>query len=145
MRQERLRHEFVEHIPDDLEEGILYVSITYATTAHRCACGCGSEVITPLAPTDWELTFDGETVSLAPSIGNWSFECQSHYWIRRSRVRWAPRWSRMEIDRARAHDRKARARHQTKQARSDAAHDRVPRRDLIAAVRAALRRLSPRD
>jgi len=103
-RQETLRHEFVEHIPEELEEGVLYVSITYATAAHKCACGCGREVITPFTPTDWKMTFDGETMSLAPSIGNWNFECQSHYWIRRGRVRWAPRWSREEIDRGRARD-----------------------------------------
>jgi len=74
-RQETLRHEFVEHIPEELEEGVLYVSITYATAAHKCACGCGREVITPFTPTDWKMTFDGETISLAPSIGNWNFEC----------------------------------------------------------------------
>ena len=49
----------------------------------------------------------GETISLDPSIGNWNFRCQSHYWIRRNRAIWAPRWSRKEIDAARAHDRRA--------------------------------------
>lgn len=29
----------------------------------------------------WTLIFDGDTVSLDPSIGNWSFHCQSHYLI----------------------------------------------------------------
>lgn len=29
------------------------------------------------------------TVSLAPSIGNWSFACKSHYWITGNEVRWA--------------------------------------------------------
>jgi len=28
-------------------------------------------------------------VSLAPSIGNWSFPCNSHYWITGNEVRWA--------------------------------------------------------
>lgn len=109
-RQETLRHEFVEYIPEELEQGVLYVSITYATAAHKCACGCGREVITPFTPTDWEMTFDGETISLAPSIGNWNFECQSHYWIRRGRVRWARRWTREEIDRGRALDRETKKR-----------------------------------
>lgn len=72
-RQDRLRHEFVEFIPDDLEEGVIYISIQYATATHLCACGCGAEVITPISPTDWELTFNGSSVSLSPSIGNWSF------------------------------------------------------------------------
>lgn len=106
-----LAHEFVEFIPDDLKERTIYVSIRYATAAHRCCCGCGKEVVTPLSPTDWKLIFDGKTISLDPSIGNWSFECQSHYWIRNNRVRWAARWSQDEIDSGRAHDRFAKARY----------------------------------
>ena len=104
-RERILAHRFVEFIPDVLEEGTLYVSMEYATVSHKCCCGCGFEVVTPLSPTDWKLTFDGETISLHPSIGNWSFKCQSHYWIRDSRVKWAPRWSREEIDAGRNWDR----------------------------------------
>lgn len=102
-----LTHEFVDYIPDDLAVGMIYVSIPYATASHRCCCGCGNEVITPLSPTDWQLTFDGESISLTPSIGNWSFDCQSHYWLRRNRVKWARRWSRQEIENGRARDRLA--------------------------------------
>ena len=61
----RFAHKFVEPIPERLEEGVLYISIHYATGMHLCACGCGHQVVTPLSPTDWEMTFDGETVSLA--------------------------------------------------------------------------------
>lgn len=92
-----LNHKFVEYIPKELEERTLYVSIAFATAVHRCCCGCGNEVVTPLSPTDWSLGFNGETVSLDPSIGNWNFTCQSHYWITNSRVLWAPRWSREQI------------------------------------------------
>lgn len=106
-----LRHEFVEHIPADLREGTLYVSIPFATAVHRCCCGCGKEVVTPLTPTDWSLTFDGETVSLDPSIGNWNWPCQSHYWITNSRVRWAPRWSRQQIRAGVRLDLRAKERH----------------------------------
>ena len=81
-----LTHEFVEFIPDELKEGIVYVSVMFATVAHKCCCGCGREVVTPLSPTDWKLIYDGQSVSLEPSIGNWSFACQSHYWIRGNRV-----------------------------------------------------------
>jgi hypothetical protein len=102
----QLRHEFVEYLPEALEEGTLYVSMQYATAAHRCACGCGNEVITPLSPTDWKLTFDGRTISLSPSIGNWSFPCRSHYWITRDRVEWAASWSQEEVEAGRAKDRK---------------------------------------
>jgi Family of unknown function (DUF6527) len=110
-RIERFRHEFVQHIPEQLQEGVLYISIPYATAIHLCACGCGREVVTPLAPTDWTMTFDGETVSLSPSIGNWSSECQAHYWIRRGRVRWARWMSREEIERGRERDRRRKDRY----------------------------------
>jgi hypothetical protein len=84
----QLPHRFVEFVPESLEDGILYVSLTYATASHRCCCGCGREVVTPLSPTDWKMIFDGENVSLHPSIGNWEFPCRSHYWIREGRVQW---------------------------------------------------------
>jgi hypothetical protein len=111
MRQTVLRHEFVEFIPDDLREGTIYVSMRFATVIHKCCCGCGREVVTPLSPTDWKLIYDGKTISLTPSIGNWSFDCQSHYWISHNTVRWATRWSQTEIDSGRAHDRIAKKRY----------------------------------
>lgn len=100
-----LSHEFVEFVPEHLQEGVLYVSTTYATAAHRCFCGCGREVVTPLSPTDWKLSFDGETVSLAPSVGNWSFPCRSHYWIDGNRVHWCGDLPQQLIDAGRARDR----------------------------------------
>ena len=102
----KLAHKFVEFIPDALDGGILYVSFAYGTAAHRCCCGCGREVVTPLTPTDWKLIFDGETVSLYPSIGNWNFPCRSHYWITHNRVEWAEDWSAWRISAAEAKDRK---------------------------------------
>ena len=99
-----LKHEFVEFIPEDLEQGTIYISIRYATASHLCVCGCGNKVVTPIRPTDWTLLFDGKTVSFDPSIGNWNFPCQSHYWIRKNRVKWAPKWSRKQIERGRLRD-----------------------------------------
>ena len=96
---------FVESIPKDLATRALYVSMDYATVVHKCCCGCGREVVTPLSPTDWKLIFDGETITLNPSIGNWSFECRSHYWIVKNAVRWADACSNEEIYVGRAHDR----------------------------------------
>lgn len=101
-RLHSLRHEFVEFVPERLEHGVLYVSIPYATSTHLCACGCGREVVNPLAPHGWQLAFDGRSVSLSPSIGNWSFECQSHYWIRRDRVEWSGGMRREHIEAGRA-------------------------------------------
>lgn len=106
-----LTHEFVEFIPQELREGVLYVCIPFATAVHRCCCGCGREVVTPLSPTDWKLTFDGVSVSLHPSVGNWSFPCRSHYWIEHNRVYWAGTWSQAQVDAGRAADARAKARY----------------------------------
>jgi Family of unknown function (DUF6527) len=97
MRVSTFEHRFVEYVPAALEEGVVYVSTTYATVVHRCACGCGTKVVTPLSPAEWTVSFDGESISLSPSIGNWQFPCRSHYWIRRNTVRWAASWTSQEI------------------------------------------------
>lgn len=105
MKQEiAFRHEFVEFIPAALNEGTVYISIRFATVSHLCACGCKNKVVTPLKPTDWKLIFDGKTVSLHPSVGNWSFPCRSHYWVRNNRVQWAEDWSQERVVAGRAYD-----------------------------------------
>ena len=98
MRRASVDHEFVEYIPKGLFGGRIYFSIPYATVAHLCACGCGNKVVTPLSPAEWHLIFDGDTISLTPSVGNWDFPCRSHYWIRRNQVQWAPAWSKAMIE-----------------------------------------------
>jgi Family of unknown function (DUF6527) len=105
------KHEFVQFIPEELQEGTIYVSIRFATVAHLCACGCKTKVVTPLKPTDWKLTFDGKTVSLHPSVGNWAFPCRSHYWIRNNQVQWADDWSDARIEANREYDRQAKDRY----------------------------------
>lgn len=108
-RLAQVEHEFVEFIPSVLKAGIVYVSIPYATVVHLCCCGCGMEVVTPLAPTDWALVYNGDTISLKPSIGNWGLPCRSHYWIVRNKVRWARSWTVEKIAEGRDRDRRRRA------------------------------------
>ena len=50
-----IKHEFVEFIPQERQEGVLYVSIPYATAVHNCLCGCGLKVVTPISPVGWQL------------------------------------------------------------------------------------------
>ena len=92
-----MRHKFVDFIPEKLEQDVLYVSMEFGTVAHACCCGCGQEVFTPLSPTDWKLTYNGATISLSPSIGNWNFDCQSRYWIVNNKVKWSGKWTEDEI------------------------------------------------
>lgn len=90
-------HEFVEYIPEEVSEGTLYVSMQFGTAVHKCCCGCGQEVVTPITPTDWQLAFNGESVTLHPSIGNWSFKCQSHYFIRNNEIKWCSTWTNQQV------------------------------------------------
>lgn len=106
-----LVYEFVEFIPDELKELTLYISVTYCTAVHKCCCGCGREVVTPLSPTGWHLIFDGKTVSLYPSVGSWSLPCQSHYFITNNKVVWAQTWTKKQIERGRAQEAKAKERY----------------------------------
>ena len=106
-----LTHEFVEQIPEQLKERTLYVSIPFATVLHKCCCGCGREVVTPLSPVAWSLGYNGKTISLYPSIGNWTFPCRSHYWIEHNKAVWAPQWSQDQIEAGRACEAKARERY----------------------------------
>ncbi len=102
---ERLHLKFVDTFSRQPEERTLYVSIPFATAMHLCCCGCGNEVVTPLSPTDWKMTFDGVSIWLHPSIGNWDFPCRSHYWIRENGVEWAPDWTQEQVERGRAVER----------------------------------------
>jgi hypothetical protein len=53
-----------------MADGILYVSMEFATAGRRCCCGCGNEVYRKFSRRDWQIMFDGQSVSLTPSIGN---------------------------------------------------------------------------
>jgi hypothetical protein len=111
MLHRSLEHRFVEHAPQSLEPGVLYISMEFATAMHLCCCGCSREVVTPFSPTDWKLIFDGETVSLTPSVGNWNFPCRSHYIIRRSRVIEAESWTDEMVQAEQRRDKSAKSRH----------------------------------
>lgn len=103
-RIRQIRPEFVDFIPEKLALGVLYISRRYSTASHLCCCGCGLEVVTPLNLAKWRLTESNGTVSLNPSVGNWSFPCQSHYWISGNRVQWAAAMSAERIAAVKARD-----------------------------------------
>lgn len=138
MTDAHLRHVFVTSAPTLLEPGMLYVSIEYATTLHLCCCGCSREVVLPLSPTGWSVTYDGATVSMSPSVGNWSFPCRSHYWIDHDCVRWAAAWRDEQV---------AEGRERTLQERtavSDTCSETLPSRRQPRLLRAARRLIGGR-
>jgi len=104
-RVKQLEPRFVETMPNTIDPGILYVSLDYGSMIHGCACGCGGEVVLPLTPLDWSLRYDGETISVWPSVGSWSLPCRSHYIIDKGQIRWAGAWTDKQIAAGRALDR----------------------------------------
>ena len=86
-----LKLAFVETIPylPEMEEDTLYVSLRFATLSHLCPCGCGRLVDLSLDPATRSLTYDGEFLTLRPSIGV-KFPCRSHYSIIRNAIMWYP-------------------------------------------------------
>ena len=78
---------FCEFIPSrsEMKQGEIYISKKYAISCHLCLCGCGEESAMPLnedgSIDGWSLIKNNNKVSFAPSIGNFSFKCKSHYII----------------------------------------------------------------
>lgn len=87
MKAKQIKPIFVKYIPNVLNEGCLYISMDFSTATHLCACGCGERVVTPLSNNYWTLHYNGK-VSLSPSIGNFEYQCNSHYFITENRVVW---------------------------------------------------------
>lgn len=87
MKIYEMKKEFVHRVPAELEEGVLYACLDCDVVVHKCACGCGEKVVLPLSPEHWKLCYDGE-ITLSPSIGNYQYNCKSHYFIRDGKVVW---------------------------------------------------------
>ena|ERR1700685_4084060 len=80
---------FIDLLPPILSDGVVYISLEHCTVVHMCCSGCGERVVNGLNPAQWKLIFDGETITLDPSIGNGALVCNSHYWIKKNQVIWA--------------------------------------------------------
>ena len=89
MKVKKYKIEFCDTIPKKINEGILYICINCNVIVHKCACGCGEKTVTPLDKINgWTMKYDGQSVTLRPSIGNFNFNCKSHYFITENRVEW---------------------------------------------------------
>jgi hypothetical protein len=109
MKVQTVRPQYVEQLPDQIQEGVLYICEEFDLTAHKCCCGCGEDVYNKLGPAKWKLNkAPGGCVSLYPSVGNWKYECKSHYWIRENRVIDAGPMSARAIEAVQQRDRRDR-------------------------------------
>lgn len=143
MKITAIRPVYVDQLPDDLEEGVLYICEEFSLTAHKCCCGCGEDVYNKLSPVKWQLVklADG-CISLSPSIGNWKYACRSHYWIERNQVIDAGPMSRDSIAAVQARDARDRDAHFAHlNAQADTDQDVGTWRRLVARVARFLRRL----
>lgn len=89
MKINKFKSQFVETVPSELKDGILYVCINCNVIVHKCACGCREKTVTPIDKKyGWKMIYDGQTITLRPSIGNFSIPCKSHYYITENKVEW---------------------------------------------------------
>lgn len=74
---------FVDLISDTLEENKIYISEKYKLAIHLCLCGCKEKTVTPLGGgKNWDIVKENNgTISLIGSVGNYNFDCKSHYII----------------------------------------------------------------
>ena len=85
----QLTNEFVEYMPEKMQDGVLYFSEKYELAIHLCPCGCGNKVVTPTDDTyGWKITINDDKITLHPSIGNWQFPCKSHYFLKENKIEW---------------------------------------------------------
>jgi hypothetical protein len=132
----------VQYMPAALEPGVLYLAEEFGSVAHLCACGCGAVVRTPLDESEWSLEETAEGPSLHPSIGNWQEPCQSHYWIIRGRVIWAPQWNAEQIEAGRNREQERRVRYYKALARKRPSRPSRASNYLSLLARAVFRRLA---
>lgn len=93
-----------DRFPDELEPGKFYLSVDFRSSAHLCACGCGSRVVLPIKPAGWKLTQTATSFSITPSVGNREFACRSHYLIEGGRIVWLSSMTDREVQASRAID-----------------------------------------
>lgn len=70
-------------LPVAFELAVERVLEVVSNDAELVALGSGD-----LEGIDGRLTFDGESVWMDPSVGNWSLPCRSYYWIRGNHIQW---------------------------------------------------------
>ena len=88
VKQSKYVTQFVDKMPETLEDGVLYIAPHFECAVHKCMCGCGEKVCTPLNEGMWKWSYDGTNVSLNPSVGNFQQPCKSHYFLKNGVVQW---------------------------------------------------------
>ena len=68
---------------ETFKEGVIYVSLKYGTSIHRCLCGCGEKTVLPFndLSNGWDFSDNNGKATFTPSVGNNQLPCKSHYII----------------------------------------------------------------
>lgn len=85
----KFSYQAVERIPKRLNNNVVYHSEEFELGALLCACGCGHRVML-LVPDSHQVTSEGGTATVRPSIAVCDAPCKSHYVITAGRVEWLP-------------------------------------------------------
>jgi hypothetical protein len=87
-----LTPQFVEYMPDVIEDGILYISQRFSVAIHKCAGGCGIQAVMDISnwgdspwKNGWRMTINDNLISFSPSI---LCPCKAHYFIENNEIRW---------------------------------------------------------
>ena len=88
MKQTEYKTLFVDRMTPCPKDGTLYMLPQFNVAIHNCMCGCGKQVVTPLGDGQWSWSFDGDSTTLSPSVGNFQYDCKSHYFLRQGKVTW---------------------------------------------------------
>lgn len=86
LKQVEISYKKVDLIPEQMEQGVIYISDKYGVANHLCLCGCGKQTVMPLGVNEWNYTEDNGKISFSPSVGNYQFPCRSHYIITKSKA-----------------------------------------------------------
>ena len=65
----------------DMLDNVICISDEFQIAEHKCICGCGTLISTPLNKNDWKYNINKHTdsISMQPSIGNFQIPCNTHY------------------------------------------------------------------
>ncbi|WEX08943.1 DUF6527 family protein [Chelativorans sp. AA-79] len=85
----KYRYLWVERIPTQMQEGVVYHTEEFELAGLLCACGCGHR-ITLLVPDSHQVWNEGGYATIRPSVGVFDAPCKAHYVITAGNVQWLP-------------------------------------------------------
>jgi hypothetical protein len=85
-------YEQADPIPKLMKPGVVYHDTEFELAELLCPCGCGHR-ITLLVPDGHQISVDGTTPSVSPSIAVCDAPCGSHFFIREGEVDWLAAFS----------------------------------------------------